>query len=73
MGRLTAWPYWSGAEWDIRAASDIHLHGGSLRADLTNAARENLEHRRLEEMGGAILEPRFETVDEPRLFSVRVD
>jgi hypothetical protein len=73
MGRLTAWPYWSGAEWDVRAASDIPPHGGSLRADLENTAREDLERRRLEEMGGAILEPRFETIDEPRQHSVRVD
>ena len=73
MGRLTAWPYWSGAEWDIRAASDIPSQGGSLRADLEITAREDLDRRQLEEMGGAILERRFEIVDEPREFSVRID
>ena len=72
---MTAWPFWSGAGWDARAASDISLHAGaSLRVtDREVAAREDLERRRLEEMGGAILEPRFETIDEPRQHSVRVD
>lgn len=73
MGQLTAGPFWSGAGWDARAASDIPTQGGSLRVtDLGDAAREDLERRRLEEMGGAILEPRFETFDE-RQYSVRVD
>jgi hypothetical protein len=71
---MTAGPFWSGAGWDARAASDIPMRSsGSLRVtDLENAAREDLDRRRLEEMGGAILEPRFETQDD-RQYSVRVD
>ena len=71
---MTAGPFWSGAGWDARAASDIPPQdGGSLRVtDLENTAREDLERRRLEEMGGPILEPRFETQDD-RQYSVRVD
>ena len=74
MGQLTRGPFWSGAGWNARAASDILAQdGGSLRVtDLGNTPREDLERRRLKEMGGAILEPRFETQDD-RQHSVRVD
>jgi hypothetical protein len=74
VGQLTRGPFRSGAAWDARAASDIPPpEGESLRVtDLGNTPREDLERRRLEEMGGATLEPRFETQDD-RQHSVRVD